>query len=97
MKLKKDQRVDYETAKERALRCLHDYGSPVNASWVGQSIWPDNNMRAQGLGAAASRILVRMKKEGLVRWTSQRTLSAERWGYVLTSNGHSEYLKGVNQ
>jgi hypothetical protein len=38
-----------------------------HASEVGRAIWPENEMRSQGLGAAASRILKRMEGEGLVK------------------------------
>lgn len=82
MKLKPHQRVTYEQAKERALAFL-DRRVPHNPSTIGMHIWPDNNMRAQGLGASAIRILKRMEAEGLVRWTivniGERT---ECWGWV---------------
>ena len=90
MKLKPHQRISYETAKARALKFLASQQYPIVASAIGQEIWPDNNMRAQGLGAAASRILGRMKEEGLVRFTYHDIGGRERfrsWGYVITSSG----------
>ena len=77
MKLKPEMRVSYEVAKERALGVL-EKRNPTFANAVAQVIWPTHRMTSQGAGAAASRILKRMEKEGLVRWTS----NAHWWGWV---------------
>lgn len=66
MKLKPAQRVTAETAESRALTFLSS--RPVYASEVADVIWPDHSMRAQGAGAAASRILKRLENRGLCRW-----------------------------
>lgn len=78
MRLKPHMRVDYETAKERALAVLSKRETTY-ANRVAIAIWPNHEMTSQGAGAAASRILKRMEKEGLVRWTSHRI----GWGWVL--------------
>ena len=68
--------VSYDVARERALAVLTN--QPLVASSVGQSIWPDSTLRAQGLGGAAARILKRMEREGLCRWKHDGT----SWGWV---------------
>lgn len=83
--------VDYPTAKRRALSYLLSRfkqrpGQFSGASAIAGVIWPNHQMKAQGAGAAASRILRRMTKDGLVRWDS----SATGWGYVITSTGRIE-------
>lgn len=81
MKLKPHQRVSYDTAAERVLRCLAKEKSPVIASYVGMAIWPQNNLHAQGLGFAAARILAKMSAEGLVKWQVYRYSNpGEQWG-----------------
>lgn len=72
MRIAPDQRIDYATEKARALAFLAGRGHRdfVFAAQVGEEIWPDCNLRAQGLGGAASRILKRMEKEGLARWSA---------------------------
>jgi hypothetical protein len=72
-------RVDYETAKQRALAVLDTrYHSFANS--VAGAIWPNHEMKSQGAGAAASRILKRMEKEGLVSWSS----NDHTWGWLKT-------------
>lgn len=82
-KLKTNERISYEEAKLRALGCLKEK-HPANASWVAMHIWPGHMMKAQGAGAAASRILKRMEREGLCRWRCQydATGVAKWWGWV---------------
>ena len=63
MKLLDEQRLPLETCKARALNAL-DARHPQPASSVAHHIWPDHEMKPQGAGAAASRILVLLKKEG---------------------------------
>lgn len=76
MKLRPDQRVKVEVAEIRAMNAL--LYTPVPASYVASWIWPDHKMKQQGAGAAASRILKRLEKQGLARWTSNGT----NWGWV---------------
>lgn len=72
----KAETVPYDIAKARALGKLTR--SPIPAATIADAIWPDNKMKAQGAGGAASRILRRMEKEGLVRWASNERF----WGWV---------------
>lgn len=79
MRLKDHQRVDMDTAKKRALSALsHD---PLPASCVADAIWPDHQMRAQGAGAAASRILKQLERDGKAHWIARTEF---RWGWVKT-------------
>lgn len=57
-----------EMAEIRALLAL--MLTPIPASYVADHIWPDHRMKPQGAGAAASRILKRLEKQGRARWTS---------------------------
>ena len=93
MKLKPYQRITYDVAKQRALKFLDEEKWPRRGACVGQEIWPDNDMRAQGLGAAASRILKRMHKDGLVYWTYAEVGRFRNWGYRITSVGRKEIAK----
>lgn len=69
MKLKQSQRVRAETAEQRGLEAL-DPNNARPASMIANAIWPDHEMRAQGAGAAASRILKRLEKTGRARYTT---------------------------
>ncbi len=64
--------------EERVLACLGT-NYPRVASSVADHIWPGHNMRAQGAGGAASRVLVAMKKKGLVRWVARDG----SWGWII--------------
>lgn len=89
MRLKKHWTVALPVARSRALRALLlVWPDLVPAAFVGMHIWPENELRAQGLGAAASRILVGLQKDGLARWD----VKGDRWGYQLTVKGrlHAE-------
>lgn len=77
MKLKAAQRVSIHIARERALAALS--GRPLPAAWVADKIWPDHEMTRQGAGAAASRVLKTLEKDGLAAWRSTRT----GWGWVV--------------
>jgi hypothetical protein len=66
MKLKPEQRLTADVAEARALSILSR--RPVYASQAADVIWPDHSMKAQGAGAAASRILKRLERRGLCRW-----------------------------
>lgn len=95
MKLADTQRISYKDARWRALVHLYHLNlmELTSASHVAASIWPDNQMKAQGAGAAASRILKRMEKEGLVMWT----VGKRNWGYRLTPAGRKAAQEGGAQ
>lgn len=78
MKLKPHERVDLETAKARAVSALHNNPGLNGASRIADFIWPDHSMKAQGAGAAASRILKHLAREGKARWHSTGT----NWGWT---------------
>ena len=77
MKLNPEQRVSYPEAKKRALKILLP-NRPLPASYIAEAIWPGHSMKAQGAGAAASRILKRMQKEGLAEWRHIE----RHWGWI---------------
>ena len=81
MRLKPEQRVSIDSAKEAALAALNSAAYPVPASWIATFIWPDHQMKAQGAGAAASRILKRLESEGRCRWAS----IGHTWGWIACS------------
>ena len=100
MRLRPHQRVPLEVARSRALACLaeeaaREYPRLLSAAWVAMAIWPDNQMRAQGAGAAASRILKTLKVDGLVVWEVVRPGEiAESWGYCITRAGAAKSREG---
>jgi len=69
--------VPLDECKCRALAYLRSHPGCVKASMVAGSIWPDAEFKAQGAGAAASRILVHLQRDGLVEWTS----TDSDWGW----------------
>jgi hypothetical protein len=79
------QAVPLDECKRRALAFMRNLrkrhaGYPcefVKASQVAYAIWPDATFTAQGAGAAASRILKHLERDGLVRWDSD----GEDWGW----------------
>lgn len=79
------QHVSIEVARERAL--AHLRGCHLleleKANCVALAIWPDHRMTSQGAGAAASRILKLLQRDGLVEWTARNG----DWGYKLTAAG----------
>jgi hypothetical protein len=80
--------VPLEECKRRALLHLAkiDIRSLESAAFIAQSIWPDAKfLTGQGAGAAASRILRKMKDDGTAVWTS----TDQNWGYKLTSKGRA--------
>lgn len=83
--MKVAETVTYEQAKRRAADYMRKQHGMVKASSVGQAIWPTSELRAQGLGGAASRILKRMQNENLVVWDSR----SGDWGWKLTSAGRT--------
>ena len=66
-------------AKRRVLAFMKKNPGMRRASEFAVVIWPEAVFKAQGAGAAASRILVALQKDGLVRWTS----SGDNWGWIL--------------
>jgi hypothetical protein len=93
MKLKPEDRVSLEVAKRRALGCLAvGYrGGYTYANAVAAEIWPSHQMTSQGAGAAASRILRGLEKEGLVWYGSNAT----EWGWQITAEGRAALSTGV--
>lgn len=70
---------------ECKLRCVSAMqqkpsGTIFRASQLAYYIWPGTNFKAQGAGAAASRILRRLQTENIVKFVGDR----ENWGYALT-------------
>jgi len=69
--------VPVEECKRRAL----DFGRGQNrllpASSFAEAVWPGHRMKAQGAGAAASRILKLLAKEGKAGWSSDGSW----WGW----------------
>jgi hypothetical protein len=69
-----------EECKRRALAYLKDSITKyTKASWVAGAIWPGVEFHAQGAGAAASRILKVLEKEGKVKWSSDGV----DWGWIM--------------
>lgn len=85
MKISDRDRLPIEECRIRALQYLarHSECCYSMASSVGQHIWPNSELRAQGLGGAASRILKVLEEEKLVRWCSD-SISA---GWKITRKG----------
>ena len=81
MRIAPEHRVSYEVAKARALECMREKRRLYHASEVGSHIWPGARLRAQGLGASASRILKKMEGEGIVRQGPSERHDA--WGWFL--------------
>lgn len=52
----------------------------MKASQAAGAIWPGVQFHAQGAGAAASRILKQLERDGKVRWSS----NGDDWGWILT-------------
>jgi hypothetical protein len=71
-------------AEERALRALSRH--PVPASSIATHIWPGHRMKAQGAGAAASRVLKRLERQGRARWTANNHC----WGWIRTASHPKE-------
>lgn len=78
--------VPVPEAKRRALRylCSLHRMDLAKASCVAGAIWTDHPFRTgQGAGAAASRILKLLEKDGHAEWTS----TGSDWGYRVTMAG----------
>lgn len=79
--------VPIEECQRRALEYM-SRSRPANlfkASQIGYAIWPEGNFKAQGAGAAGSRILRRLVKTGEVSWE----VTESDWGYRLTAAGRN--------
>jgi hypothetical protein len=98
MKLRKHQRVNIEFARERALQYLDAERQKLrfycNAASVAGAIWPDNDMKAQGAGAAASRVLKALEKDGMAIWGSSERGGVKIWGWQITAAGLAAVRQG---
>ncbi len=73
------QRVPMDEAFRRAQACGRGR-KMVKANEFALAIWPGATwIRAQGAGAAASRILKAMEKQGLAQWESD----GDNWGWTI--------------
>lgn len=81
-------RIDEAIRRAVTFLAKQPLGHLCKASQIAYIIWPGERFLAgQGAGAAASRILKRAEKLGLVCWTS----SCGDWGYKATSRGRALY------
>lgn len=85
MRLDKADKLTLAECRLRALRYLAEQPPYAKASCVGAAIWLNSEMRAQGLGGAASRILRGLKKDGLVEWRARS--DSRDWGWQITTAG----------
>jgi hypothetical protein len=83
MRLDKSDRLTMADCRKRALVYLAKELPYAKSSSVGAAVWPNSELRAQGLGGAAARILHALKKDGLVRWSSD----GSDWGWQITAEG----------
>lgn len=63
-------------------------------SWIGQAIWPDSGLRAQGLAFAAQRIIRTLVDDGFIRYGDSGRYCTHRdkstspvYGYTITRAG----------
>lgn len=60
------ERVDYDLAKSRVIRCLKKNGK-VRLVDMAYAVWPDAEFRwPQGAAFAVSKIAYKMREEGLI-------------------------------
>lgn len=76
--------------KARCLRYMKERNfrkrNLMKANQAAEAIWPGVEFTSQGGGAAASRILKHLERDGQVHWTS----SATDWGWALgPSSAHA--------
>lgn len=71
--------VPLPEAKRRVLKFFESHPGLRKANEFAVAIWPEAQFKSQGAGAAASRILVALQKDGLVRWASD----GRDWGWML--------------
>lgn len=100
MKLKYSETpsVPIAEAKARALAYLHSHAigfsaKPVPAAWVARAIWPNHKMKSQGAGAAASRVLKHLERDGLAKWSSNRN----GWGWCALGKPPSEAERALKR
>jgi len=75
------ERVPIEECCRRAFAVLSGTSKP--ASSIAQAIWPEASWRAaQGAGAAASRVLKAMEKDGRAAWIVRGEGRSRVWGWV---------------
>jgi hypothetical protein len=86
------QAVRMPECKRRALTYLQSRrpGELTRAAQVAQVIWPAATFTAQGAGAAASRVLKSLEKDGLVRWISY---NRDDWGWELRKSPFERPIK----
>jgi len=75
-------RVPMDECKRRALEYLREWRERIRyikASSVAGAIWPGVEFKPQGAGAAASRILRVLQKDGLVVWSASN--EGDDWGW----------------
>lgn len=84
-------RVPLEECKGRALEylCAQPRASFTKANSVAAAIWPGVAFHSQGAGAAASRILKHLEKDGLIHWGS----NDHDWGWAI--NGSARAIVGL--
>jgi hypothetical protein len=75
-----------EECKRRALACGQTVGTGElrRASFFAEAIWPGHPMKPQGAGAAASRILKLLEREGRAGWRcvyDRASSRGRRWGW----------------
>jgi hypothetical protein len=82
--LPQETHVDYDKAKRRALEVLCA-DEPKPTAMIAGAMWPHIDIKPRTL-AAASRVLKRMHREGLARWTCTYDYrgQASEWGWVKT-------------
>ncbi len=71
--------VPMPEAKRRVLKFFESHPGLRKANEFAVAIWPEATFKSQGAGAAASRILVALQKDGLVKWDSD----GRDWGWIL--------------
>lgn len=87
--------VPLDECKHRCLEFMRSMprGYLMKASEAAVHIWPEARFTGQGAGAAASRILTALKRDGLVSWKVE-TIPCKEWGYFLTASGHARSNAG---
>lgn len=84
MRLDEADKITLAECRTRALHYLSRHSCYAHAACVGAAIWPNSEMRAQGLGGSAARILRGLQKDGLARWSSN---GRQDWGWEITPAG----------
>lgn len=92
MRLDDKDRISLNECRIRALRYLakQPFRQFASASDIGNAIWPNSEMRAQGLGGAASRVLQSLQRDGLAQWDADGKTG---WGWMITRTGRKKALE----